>query len=236
MFSIFPNHIKVKRLRWFCFVVLKTVFQFFKMIVLGVTLGNGMPGNLAVQAAPVCTLMDRPVNAAQRDGCCTEVRVWYAQSYCHSGNQGAEMNAPQCHLYPGTEQYRYKINFSVGPEGDLNWIYPQGEYQRNMATLYEACTSCCGADNACLCNCALSNPKLIFNAGLNGGYTGGIHLNLSWGARYLNDDVQPGFPVWGNPFANPKTVINKQQLSGSKGVHFSQACSAVQPVKIKMPD
>jgi len=146
------------------------------------------------------------------------------------------MKARQCHLYLGTEKYRYKMNFSVGPQGELRWIYPQGEYQRNMATLYDACQSCCGHDNACLCNCALSNKKLLFNAGLNGDYTGGVHLKLTWGARYINDDVQPGFPVWGNPLANPKTVIGKQQLIGRKGVHFSHACMAVQSVKIEVPD
>lgn len=184
----------------------------------------------------VCRLVDRPVNRKHGQGTAyrgtTLLRTWYKRSYCHTGNQGAKLRpARWCHHYKNppagkSEYYKYSMSFAVVPGGKATGIYPQGDYNRTMRHIYNQCRSCCGNDNACLCNCALSNKRLIFNAGRNGDYAGGVHLKLSWGAAHKGDDVKPGWPVWGNPFANPNRVVTRRKLAGLKGVSFSSACKA----------
>jgi len=50
-------------------------------------------------------------------------------------------------------------------------------------------------------------------------------------AKEIQDDIQPGFFVWGNPFAEPNNIITKQALMGSKGVYFMTVCRAVPTIK-----
>jgi len=77
MFSISRYQRKIQTTSFFCTDQYKTVFIILKKILFLMVFGIGMFGSLQTQAASVCNLIDRPVNAAEREGCCTEVRVWY---------------------------------------------------------------------------------------------------------------------------------------------------------------